>query len=301
MTYGYPPPFGAVTGEAVTVEMRPARLGSRTVAFLLDLLVQLVLFFGLTIAYFAIGFHLDEDLQTTLQFVLLFACALGYPIILETIWGGRTLGKAALGIRVVRDDGGPAPFTAIVFREVEGLLLDKAFSLGIVGISTMMASADAKRLGDMMAGTRVVSVRVPGHEAAPVLMPPPLAGWASTVDLSRVPDSLGLAIRAFLARAPQLDAAARERVGAQLVAQLAAVTSPPPPPGTPGWAFLTAILAERRRRDEQAGRRQVAPTYVGSLPEPAYGRPSYGAPPAPPVARQPPPPPAGPGGFSAPV
>jgi uncharacterized RDD family membrane protein YckC len=301
MTYGYPPPFGAVTGEAVTLELRPARLGSRTIAFLLDLVVQLVLFFGLVIAYAVVGINLDDDVAATLFLVLLLFCAFGYPIILETAWSGRTLGKAALGIRVVRDDGGPAPFTSILVRELEGVIIDKVATLGVVGIATMMSSSEAKRLGDMIAGTRVVHTRVPGHELAPVTMPPPLAGWASTVDLSRVPDSLGLGIRQFLSRASQLDPAARERVGAQLVAQLAAFTSPPPPPGTPGWAFLTAILAERRRREEQVGRVAAAPTYVGwQQPPPAYGaKPAYGAPS--PAQAPPPPPPVGPGGFSAPL
>jgi hypothetical protein len=135
-------------------------------------------------------------------------------------------------------------------------------------------------------------------------MPPPLAGWAQTLDLSRVPDSLGLAIRQFLGRAAQLDPAARERVGNQLLMQVAALTSPPPPPGTPGWAFLTAVIAERRRRDELSGRVASAapvwtPAATATAPPISYGnQPAY----SPPAAAPPPPPPApGPGGFAAPV
>src|SRR3954471_13026284 len=41
---GYPPLPGAVTGEAVSVELRAARLGSRTVALAIDFAVQLALF-----------------------------------------------------------------------------------------------------------------------------------------------------------------------------------------------------------------------------------------------------------------
>jgi uncharacterized RDD family membrane protein YckC len=304
MTYGYPPSGGQVTGEAVELELRPARLASRTLAFLLDLLVQLGLLFGLSVAYGAIGIHLDSDLAATFGLLLLLTCFLGYPIALETLWHGRTLGKAALGLRVVRDDGGPAPFTSIVIREVEGLVVDKFLFLGLIGILTMLSSERAKRLGDMLAGTVVISERIPGQEALAVVMPPPLAGWAQTLDLSRVPDSLGLAIRQFLGRAAQLDPAARDRVGNQLLMQVAALTSPPPPPGTPGWAFLTAVIAERRRRDELSGRVASAapvwtPAPTATAPPISYGnQPAY----SPPAAAPPPPPPApGPGGFAAPV
>jgi uncharacterized RDD family membrane protein YckC len=292
MVYGYPPPMGTVTGEAVALELRPARLGSRTLAFGIDVIVQLALLFGVSIAYVALPFDLDSDLAGTLSLVLFLGVALGYPVLLETLWRGRTLGKAAVGLRVLRDDGGPAPFTSIVVRNLVGLIIERpGVTLGIAGVASMTASERAKRLGDMWAGTVVVAERVPGRESVPVVMPPPLAAWASTVDLSRVSDSLGLGIRQFLGRAAQLDPGARERVGSQLAAQLASVTSPPPPPGTPGWAFLTAILAERRRRDELTRRPPMS--VPAAMPPPYLEQ----QPPAPPAA----PPPPGPGGFSAPV
>ena len=82
---------------------------------------------------------------------------------------GRTLGKAALGLRVVRDDGGPAPFTAILIRELVGLTGEKpGITLGLVGIITMVSSQRAKRLGDMLGGTLVVTERIPGTSPAPL-------------------------------------------------------------------------------------------------------------------------------------
>lgn len=294
MTYGYPPPAGVVTGEAVSVEMRPAGLGSRTLAFLIDLVVQFALVFVLTIALAVVGVHADSDLADTLIFIAYLFPLVFYPVILETLWRGRTLGKAALGLRVVRDDGGPAPFTSIFFRELVGLLLEKpGISLGIVGVITMLSSERSRRVGDLFAGTMVVTERIPGRDSAPIVMPPPLAGWAATLDLSRLPDSLGLGIRQFLGRAGELDQAARERVGAQLVAQVAAVTSPPPPPGTPGWAYLSAIVAERRRREEWARRPPDGPAVAA--PAPILGHYPVVSPQAPP----PPPPPIG--GFSTPA
>jgi uncharacterized RDD family membrane protein YckC len=297
MTYGYAAPGTHVTGEAVALELPPARVGSRTVAFCIDFTIEMVLYFGLSIAYVVIGLNLDSDLSATFGLLLLIAILFGYPILMTTLMRGRTPGKAVMGLRVLRDDGGPAAFTAIMIRESVGVFLEKpGITLGLLAVFTSMGSERAKRVGDMTGGTIVVIERVPGQQIAPVQMPPPLAYWAATVDLSRMPDSLGLAIRQFLSRAGQLDPAARERVGGQLASQVAALTSPPPPPGTPGWAYLSAILAERRRREEMRSVRptgpRVAMPYAPHVPDPPVG--PYTAPvPAPP-------PPPGPGGFSVP-
>jgi hypothetical protein len=120
-------------------------------------------------------------------------------------------------------------------------------------------------------------------------MPPQLAGWAAGLDLQRLPDGLALSARQFLARADQLTDAAREDLGGRLVQAVTAAVGPPPP-GTPGWAVLAAVLAERRRRETER----------------LAGRATSGAPPvvqpAPPVTppRDATPPTSGTGGFAAP-
>jgi hypothetical protein len=133
----------------------------------------------------------------------------------------------------------------------------------------------------------VVRERVTSSAGAAATMPPPLAGWALGLDLSRVPDDLALAARQFLGRAHELAPDVRDRMARSLAGSLAAVTAPPPPPGTPDWAFLAAVLAERRRRELA---RLQPPSYQ---PAPGYGRPPAYPPPAYPPP--PPSPPAGPG------
>jgi hypothetical protein len=110
-------------------------------------------------------------------------------------------------------------------------------------------------------------------------MPPPLAAWAQTLDLSRLPDDLALSVRSFLSRAAQMSEGSRAELGNRLTAAVAAVTAPPPPPGTPGWAYLSAVLAERRRRAELAAVPPPAPAYA---PQPE-ALPSPAPPPAPPT------------------
>jgi uncharacterized RDD family membrane protein YckC len=240
---------GLVTGEAVLLDLRPARLASRLLAALLDGLLLLAL--GLAGAYLfsRVPVELDPAAVAAIGTVLVVGLVVGYPTLWEVLTRGRTPGKAALGLRVVRDDGGPVRFRHALTRALT-LLVDLPM-LHLPSLVVQVFSERGKGLGDVLAGTFVVTERVPTAAAtAAAPMPPQLAGWAAGLDLSRLPDDLALTVRQFLGRAPALAPAAREAIGSRLTAAVAATTSPPPPPGTPGWAYLSAVLAERRRRAE---------------------------------------------------
>jgi uncharacterized RDD family membrane protein YckC len=244
---GYAPLVG---GEAVPIDLRVARIGSRAVAAIIDFVIQI----------FALGFlsalvlnlaGLDTAAQQAVSVTLAVAVFIGYPVISEAAWSGRTIGKAAMGLRAARDDGGPLRFRHALVRGLIGFFVEKpGISLGLVAVICSLSSTRGKRLGDLLAGTVVLQVRLPVTGAYVSPMPPPLVGWASTLDLSRFDDTLALQCRQFLGRAGQLSDAARERLGGSLVTTVQSLVTPPPPLGTPGWAYLTAVLAERRRRDE---------------------------------------------------
>ena len=237
-----------VTGEAVALDLRIARLGSRLVAALLDGIVQFALLMG---GIFVVGsIAYDGGTAAALSVVLFVGTLVGYPVAFETLWRGRTPGKAAMGLRVVRDDGGPIRFRHAFARGLLNLVERPGITMGIGAVVTSLVSLRAKRLGDLVAGTIVLQERVPTRVTPFVAMPPPLAGWAATLDLSRLPDDLALRVRDFLGRAGQLNPQARESIGRTLVAAVADAVAAPPPQGTPGWAYLAAVLAERRRREE---------------------------------------------------
>ncbi len=204
------------------------------------------------------------------------AVILGYPVSFETLTRGRSLGKMALGLRVVREDGGPIRFRHALVRGLAGIV-EFWLTGGAVALITSLASSKGKRVGDFLAGTVVVRERMPTQAAPIAMMPPQLAGWASTLDLARVPDDLALAARQFLGRFQDLAPEVRESMGGRLATAMAGVTSPPPPPGVPAWAFLSAVLAERRRREMA---RMLPP--AGYQPMSPYGGHH-------PVAPQPPP------------
>jgi hypothetical protein len=81
-------------------------------------------------------------------------------------------------------------------------------------------------------------------------MPPELVGWAAGLELSGLADSTALAARQFLLRAGMLDAGVRAGLGPRLAGEVAGCVSPAAPPGTHPEAFLAAVVAERRRREE---------------------------------------------------
>lgn len=250
-----------VTGDAVVLELRLAKLASRSLAQAIDLAVQLTLLVVGTLTVAGVVSFVDDALSAALTLVFYLLVIVGYPVTVETATRGRSLGKLALGLRVVREDGGPIRFRHAFVR---GLLsvVELWLSFGSIALITSLASARGKRLGDFLAGTVVVRERVPVAAAPVAAMPPPLSAWASGLDLSRVPDDLALAARQFLARQGELAPHVRDEMGSRLAGSLAAATAPPPPPGTPPWAFLAAVLAERRRRDL----RRFAP--IGASPAP---------------------------------
>ena len=238
---------GVVTGEAVALDVRLAHWPSRLLAKLIDLILQFILLFLLLLSRGSAGVRLgrrrrgrDRACASSSSYSSATTCSL------RQCGADGRLGKAALGLRVVRDDGGPVRFRHALVRGI-------MFPLEGWGpaLFASIFSRRGKRFGDMLAGTIVVQERVPGVTAPPVQMPAPLAWWATTLDLSRLDDDLALACRQFLARQNELHPAARDAMGNELMAAVFARVTPPPPPGTPGWAYLSAVLAERRRREEQ--------------------------------------------------
>lgn len=238
-----------VTGEAVTLDLTTAGVPSRILAALLDGMVQGLLFFVcMLLAGVASG---SDATFASLTIFAIVVAGLAYPIALETLLKGRTLGKMALGLRVVRDDGGPIAFRQAFVRGLVGFFLERpGVTSGAAAVFSALLSSKGKRVGDFAAGTIVVQTRVARPRSDLVTMPPPLAAWATTLDLSRLPDDLALSARSFLGRFSSLTPAAQEALGGQLSAAVAAVVTPEPPSGVPDWAYLSAVLAERRRRAE---------------------------------------------------
>ena len=282
-----------VTGEAVILDLPYARFPTRILARLIDMLIELfALFVLLILASIAVAANgLDSAALAAVSIAGSVLIMVGYPLTCETLGRGRTVGKLALGLRVVADDGGPERFRQALVRSLAGVIECWAL-FGVPALITSMLSARGKRLGDIFAGTFVVRERAPKaaqYAGAPYAVagsPYPRAvpihasvrSWAAALDLSALPEGLAASAGSYLSRFWQLNEVAREQIGKQLAADVAARVSPPPPADVTPADYLHTVLAER-------GNRELA----RSMPRggPAQGRPAPAAPPVSPFPAAP--------------
>lgn len=298
-----------VTGEAVILDLPFARFPTRTLARLIDMLIQFVAFFVLLILVgIAVAAHALNDASTAAVSIAgSVAIIVGYPLAYETLGRGRTVGKLALGLRVVADDGGPERFRQALVRSLAGVIECWAL-FGAPALITSMLSARGKRLGDVFAGTFVVRERAPksaapyafsasayprgfpgaGGQPPAANIHPRLRSWAASLDLSGLPEQLAASAASYLSRFWQLNEVAREQIGRLLAADVAARVSPRVPADVTPADFLYTVLAERgnrqlaRLRPPQGGPPQRRPPQGGPVQDgPAQGRPAPAAPAAP--------------------
>lgn len=250
-------PPALVTGEAVELEVRPAGLLSRALAVALDVVVQLAVFLGGVIAVTVATDGTDDATIAATALALSVIVLVVLPLTWETLTRGRSPGKAAAGLRVVRDDGGPVRARQALVRALSGVG-ELWITGGSVAAIASLVSTRGKRVGDHLAGTVVVRDRVPRPRPQPLPQAPELAGWARSADVGMLPGRLAVAARTALSRADRLHPASRERLLGELAAEVSALVAPPPPPGTPPERLLAAVLAERRDRDTARAQRERA-------------------------------------------
>lgn len=245
---------GVVIGEGVVLDARPASFATRMLGAALDVSVQVAVLIGLLLVATGTFDVSGENVAPAVIIAVMVMVMVVIPTTVETLTRGRSLGKLATGIRIVRDDAGPVRLRHSFIRALVGVG-ELWLTAGTVALFASLTNTKGKRVGDMLAGTYAIRVRGGGTASVAVVMPPPLALWASTADMRRLPDGLALATRQFLARGPRMHAASRVRVGRDLAARLEQYIAPGPPPGTPTEMFLMAVLAERRTREWHAAQR----------------------------------------------
>lgn len=273
-----------VTGDAVVLDVKVAQLPVRVVSAFIDIFVQLIVLYG---GIFVVAFSLsqfDVALVGALSIVYSVLALVGYPVIWEMSTRGRSLGKMAMGLRVVSDDGGPERLRQAIIRALSAVVEIFMF-MGAPAVITSMVSPTGKRLGDIFAGTVVISERGPKLPPPPV-MPPQLEQWAQSLQLSGLTSDQANLARQFLNRAGQLAPHTRDQMLYQISTDVLASIAPPPPPGTPPQFMLAAVLAERHRR----ALAQLQPAYPAAPPPP----------PAPPAAPEPSESSTGTSGFATP-
>jgi uncharacterized RDD family membrane protein YckC len=257
---------GIVTPEAVLLEFSVAGLGSRSLAFLVDLGIRAALVWLVFLGTAAGGVVLDETVLVVVSIAAVFSALLVYPALTETVWNGRTPGKMAMGLRVVTVEGAPVRFRHAAIRSALGLV-DFLLGAGTLAVLSALVTRQSQRLGDLAAGTIVIRERQARTESRPVAFSPP-PGWeayTAGLDVSRLRGEAYVLIRSFLLRVHELEQGARRERAGSLAARVAATIGAPLPAGTDPEAFLVAVAAAHQARHADRG---PAPGAVASVPPP---------------------------------
>ncbi len=254
-----------VTGDAVVLDVQIAQLPVRAVGALIDITLMSVsyFFFGLILWTVTLT-QFDSALTTAFLIIFTVLVFVGYPLVFETATRGRSVGKIIMGLRVVSEDGGPERFRQALFRALAAVV-EIWMLAGSPAVICSILSPKAKRIGDIFAGTVVVSERGP-RVGPPPMMPPSLAWWASSLQLSGLTAGQAEVARQFLSRASQLDPRLRQQMAYRIAGDVLSRVAPPPPPGAPPELVLAAVLAERHRRELARLRPAMPPMTPGAYP-----------------------------------
>jgi len=147
--------FQIETAQNVSIQQNAAGIGERILAYLIDLLIFMAYFIVILIVLGA----LDIDMGDKWSFWLIMGLPpFLYFLLWETFWDGRTPGKATMKLKVVRLDGSRPSFSNYLVRWLLRLI-DISLATGGIAVVTILFTGKGQRLGDMAAGTTVISER----------------------------------------------------------------------------------------------------------------------------------------------
>jgi uncharacterized RDD family membrane protein YckC len=233
------------TPERVAFSLEMAGIGARAFAYLVDVLLVFLLWVVALVVYSVSGDLLRQAQALSFAGQLLAVAAVllsgwGWDVAWEVLGGGRTPGKRALGLRVVRADGAPVgPAESLVRNLLRALEVPFGYAPGALAIAL---TPRRQRLGDVVAGTLVVRERrydLSRYAAPPA--PDPRYAWLRGRATALLAAHEFERLADFLARRPGLDPGARARVAARLAAALAARAGAPAPEDPE--RFLEALAA----------------------------------------------------------
>ncbi len=240
-----------MTGEAVALDLRPTGFVLSGAGAAIDFLVYGGAYVLVLVIFFTIAAQArsEDAVYGIVATVALVGCLVVAPAAVELLSRGKSLGRLAVGARIVRDDGGAIGLRHAAIRALAGLL-EFFLTLGGLALVVGLLSPRSKRLGDLIAGTYSQYERVAKLPAPAFGLPVQLVGWATLADVARMPDGLSRRVSQFLEQAPRLDPGRRAAQAASLAQEASAFVSPVPP--VPPELFLAGVTVVRRGREADA-------------------------------------------------
>jgi uncharacterized RDD family membrane protein YckC len=240
-----------LTGEAVALDVQPIGLILRVAGAAIDMVATIVVYLAalMALAGLLTAGILPENVMQILSIALLVLLLVVVPTAVETVTRGRSLGKLAVGGRIVRADGGAISFRHAFIRALVGVL-EIYLTLGGLALLVGVFTPRSQRLGDLVAGTYAERTRTPKLPPRRIALPPGLEPWAAIADVARLPDRLARRVAQFTAGADAMHPAARARLAEELAQQVRPHVSPVPP--VDAETLLRAVAAVRHGRELHA-------------------------------------------------
>jgi uncharacterized RDD family membrane protein YckC len=209
------------TPEQVQLQFALAGIGSRCLALLLDLMVQVGVAVALLVAVIVL---MASDIFRTpwagaIVIAAFFLLQFGYFIGFEIFWNGQTPGKRWTGLRAIKDSGRALSAGETIGRNLLRIV-DQLPGCYAIGMVAMISSKSNRRLGDMVAGSIVIR-EAAVDEARLSWSGGPSMDAASPLGASLLSAADIALVDSFLARRDHLDGATRSRMADQIVAHLA--------------------------------------------------------------------------------
>lgn len=151
------------TTQNVNIKFTAASVGERILAYVIDWIIKIayvIVIYQITFKLFKIDellMGMDRWSQMAIYLIFYFP-AIFYTLIFETFLDGQTIGKRILKIKVVKIDGYQASLADYVVRWFFRII-DLNLMTGVVALISIIASDKNQRLGDITAGTAVISLK----------------------------------------------------------------------------------------------------------------------------------------------
>jgi len=145
--------FQIETAQNISISQNTAHLGDRMLAYLIDSFIILVYFVLMIILLVSLN---DDYGDMWALYMVLSLPAFLYYVLLETFMNGQTVGKNLMQIRVVKLDGSKAGFASYFIRWILRII-DVVLTSGGVAVFTILIKGTGQRVGDIAAGTTVIT------------------------------------------------------------------------------------------------------------------------------------------------
>lgn len=150
------------TTQNVTINFTAASVGSRIAGQLLDILVlvaySVVMYYIIDLSGLSDNFANMDGWSVGAVMIILFSPAIFYTLLLESLWEGQTIGKKIMKMKVIKIDGYQAGFGDYLIRWLFRLI-EVLIGNGVIGLLAIIFNKKNQRMGDMAAGTAVITLK----------------------------------------------------------------------------------------------------------------------------------------------